>query len=235
LKEQIDIVKVVRLLLFNWWRIVLVAIAGAIVAFCYTTYFIPPSYTARGSLYVSNNQNSTHTNVNLADLASSQQLAFTCIELLTSDTFLTKVVDESALPYAPEKLKTMISIKPMNETEVIEIKAVSHVPTHSQVIVNTMLKYASDEIIRVVGGGNIKVVDEAIRPEQQSNLDVSRNAILGFLFGAILCMVIIFIIDACDTQIKCAEDLIEVSKLPLLGMIPNIEPEEVEKKKNEKK
>lgn len=231
MNERINLVEVFRLFLFHWWKIALSAILAAVLAYGMTTYYIMPVYTSRGSLYVNNN-NSKSPTVNLADIASSQQLAYTCIELLTSDTFLSKVREYSGLPYTTRDIKRMLTLSPLNETEIIEITANTGNPEHSQMLVNAVLDNAYDEIIRVVGGGNVKIIDAANLPKAPSSPNVSRNVVLGFLLGAFFCMILVFLIDMFDSRIKVESDLMDVKELPLIGVIPDMNYLRTEVKQN---
>ncbi|MGN1059247.1 MAG: YveK family protein [Clostridia bacterium] len=235
MNEQISIIEIFKLFLFYWWRIALTAIAGAVIAYCISSYYIMPTYTSRGSLYINNNSIKNSQNVNLSDLATSQQLAFTCIELLTSDTYLSQIQEYTGLPYTAQQIKSMVVLNSLNETEIIEIKASTYYPEHSQIIVDAILNNASDEIIRVVGGGNIKVVDAATFPLHPSSPNIPRNVIIGFAIGGLFSMVLIFLLDVFDGRIKIEADLMEVKELPLLGVIPDIEYIRAEEKKNGRK
>ncbi|MBR5236450.1 MAG: hypothetical protein IKW06_03665 [Clostridia bacterium] len=229
---QISVVELVKLFLFHWWRIVIVAVVGAMLAFGVTAWFVTPTYTSRGSLYVNNNTFQSNPNVNLADLATSQQLAFTCIELLKSDTFIEQIAEDLELPYSTTEIRGMISMEPKNETEIIEIKVRSHNPKLSQNMVDSILEDASDEIIRIVGGGNVKIVDYATFSQNPSSPNVLRYTFLGFVAGIFLSMFFIFLIDTFDTRIKIETDLMDIKELPLLGVIPDIEYIHAEVKKN---
>ncbi len=235
MNEQINLLEVFRLFLFHWWKIVVAAVVTAFLAYGLTQYCIMPMYTARGSLYVNNSSQTQTQTVQLADIATSQQLAYTCIELLTSDTFIAKVQEYSGLPYTTRELKSMLSLSPLNETEIIEITANTGNPEHSQRLVNAILDNAHDEIDRVVGGGNVKVVDSAALPKAPSSPSMTRNVILGFLLGAFVCMVFIFLFDTLDNRVKIEADLMYVRELPLLGVIPDMDYMRAEVKKNGRK
>ncbi len=235
MSERISVVEICKLFLFHWWRIAIAAVAGALIAYGISSYYIIPTYSSRGSLYVNNNTIQRTQNVNITDIATSQQLALTCIELLTSDTFMEAVKEDSKLPYTPNQIKSMLSLQPMNETEIIEIRVNSHDPKHSQILVNAVLRGAQEEIIRIIQAGNVKVVDEATLPQAPSSPNVVKNVAIGFLVGVALCMLLVFLIDVFDSRIKIEGDLMEVRELPLLGIIPDIDYTRLEEKKNEKK
>ena len=235
MSERISVVEISKLFLFHWWRIALAAVAGAVIAYGISVHYIIPTYTSRGSLYVNNNTLQRSQNVNLTDIATSQQLALTCIELLTSDTFLTSVQETSNLPYTAGQIKGMLNLTPMNETEIIEIRVKSHKPEDSQALVNAVLEGAQEEIIRIIQAGNVKVVDAATLPTSPSSPNVVKNVAIGFLAGMLICMLLVFLIDVFDSRIKIEGDLMEVRELPLLGIIPDIDYTRVEEKKNGKK
>ena len=230
--EQINILDIIKLFLRNWWKIATTAILGAVIAFFVTVYGMTPIYTSRGSLYVNNNNTTISQNVNLSDLATAQQLAYTYVELLSSDTFMSQVLSYSQLPYTAAQLKGMVSMAPLNETEIIEIKAVSYYPEHSQAIVDSVLKNAQDEIMRVIQAGSITVVDQATLPLSPSSPSKKRNVAIGFMLGALFTMFILFIVDVFDTRIKSEKDLRKVREFPLLGVIPQIQATIVEESKD---
>ena len=159
-------------------------------------------------------------------------LACTGIELLTADTFVDAIADELNLPYTTTEIRGMISMNPKNETEIIEIKVRSQNPNLSQDMVDCILNNASKEIVRVVGGGNVKIVDNATFSPNPSSPSLYRNLFLGFFVGALLSMFVIFLIDAFDTRIKIETDLMDIKELPLLGVIPDIEYVRAEVKKH---
>jgi len=233
LREQINIIETLRLFLRHWWKIAISAVLGALLFFLVSAYAMTPVYTSRGSLYVNNSNTMASQNVTLSDLATSQQLAYTYIELLSSDTFMAQVLEYCQLPYTAAQVKGMLYMVPLNETEIIEIRATSYYPAHAQTVVDAVLKNAQDEIMRVIQAGNITVVDEATLPIEPSSPNVGRNTIIGFLLGAFLCMLVIFLIDFFDTRIKSEADISKIRQLPLLGVIPSIASVKMEGKKNE--
>ncbi len=239
MSEHISFVEIFKLFLFHWWRIALAAVAAAVLAFGISTYYIMPTYTSQGSLLVSNNTKQNTQNVHLSDIASSQQMALTCIELLTSNTFLsqiqTELQEEHGLGYTVSQIKGMISLTPRNDLEIIDIRVNSYDAKHSQIIVNAILDNSLGEIIRMMQAGNVVVVDEATLPTAPSSPNVVRNVVIGFLLGALLSMGLVFLIDVFDSRIKIEGDLMDVRELPLLGVIPDIDYTRSEERKNEKK
>jgi len=233
-KDQITILDILFLFLRNWWKVLISSVLVAALAFFYTANCIDKTYVSRGSIYVTNNnakiQNEQY--MNLADLATSQQLAFTFIEVLTSDRFMSRVQEKSGLDYTPAQIKAMVSMEPRNETEIVEIRAVCYSPEDAQILVNTILENAQDEVHYVIGGGSVTPVDKATLPLYPAAPSKSRNTILGFFIGALLSMGILFLMKVFDNRIKEDVDLMEVKELPLLGVIPDGDFVRTEVRKN---
>ncbi len=236
-KDQITLMDLFTLFLKHWWKVLIVAVTSAVIFYFFTAYFIMPTYQSRGSIYVNNNNGTqiAEQYVNLADLATSQQLAFTVIEILTSDTFLEYVQEESGLSYTPAEIKSMIKLEPLNETEIVEVSAITYDPEHSKELVHAVLHNALDEIHRVIGGGNVKIIDEATFAPNPVAPNKAQNAALGFIIGAVLSFLFIFVLNMFDIRIKDNSDLMEIKELPLLGVIPDGDLVRAEVKKNEKR
>jgi capsular polysaccharide biosynthesis protein len=54
-------------------------------------------------------------------------------------------------------------------------------------------------------------------------MHTARNAIIGFIAGAVMAMVIIFLVNMFDTRVKGKDELILKYGLPILGEVPNLE------------
>lgn len=225
MNEQINFVDMVKLLLSHWWKLALAALAGAVALFFLTVYCMTPIYLSRGSIYINNagiGYDDRPSAVNLADIASAQQLAYTSVELLQSDSVLTSVIAKTELPYTITQISNMISIESMNETQIIEIEAIANDPRHAQMIVQAILEHSGEVIQRIVDGGNVKIVDDATFAKVPISPNLSQNVFLGFIAGGVICAVIICLINYFDNRIKQESDLMRVKELPLLGIIPDI-------------
>ncbi len=230
MKDQLEFLDIMKLFFAHRWKIIVSAVVSGILFFLVSAFMLTPTYTSRGSLYVNNSAKETE-DVSLTTLATSQQLALTCIELLSSDTFCSRVAASSKIPGLTAKdIKGMIRINAQNESQILEVHAISYSPEDSQTLVNAVLNNAQNEVDRVVKGGVVSIIDRGSYSLNPSSPNVVRNTIFGFFLGAILCMCIIFLVTRLDNRVKEEADLIKVKKLPMLGSVPNIEFGSVEEK-----
>jgi len=71
---------------------------------------------------------------------------------------------------------------------------------------------------------NIKIVDEALVPEDPVSPNIKRNLIVAFLLGLMLGVGLAFGAHYLDNTIKNPEDLDKLTGLPSLGLIPHFSP-----------
>ncbi|WP_372519797.1 GumC family protein [Candidatus Ruminimicrobiellum ovillum] len=69
-------------------------------------------------------------------------------------------------------------------------------------------------------GNNIRIVDEALVPDNPYKPNKMLNLLIGFCVGCILGILFIFIVEFLDKTIKTSDDLQEKLKIPFLGFIP---------------
>jgi len=117
----------------------------------------------------------------------------------------------------------MLTLSPLEETEVLEVKITCPSPTDAKILTEMILDNAQEEIDRIGHGGYVSIIDEASTPTEPASPNVQLNTIIGVLIGAFLGVLIIFVIELLDTRIKGEEDLVSRYELPILGVIPSVQ------------
>ena len=69
-------------------------------------------------------------------------------------------------------------------------------------------------------GNNIRIVDEALVPDNPYKPNKMLNLLIGFCVGCILGILFIFIVEFLDKTIKTSDDLQDTLKISFLGFIP---------------
>ena len=219
---NLTVIDVAKMLHRRLWALVLAFFIGAIVFFSYSSYIIAPEYTSAGSLYVNNMRDKISENVNMSDMATSQMLVWTYIELLKSNTFTDKVAELSELGYTGADIRAMVEMKPKNETEIMEISAVAKNPEHAQIIIDTILDNAPEEIDRIIQGGSVVIIDRASYPTEPSGPNIVLNTIIGAIVMTILAAAVIVLLEIIDNRVKDEDELVKLYELPVLGAIPDM-------------
>jgi capsular exopolysaccharide synthesis family protein len=74
---------------------------------------------------------------------------------------------------------------------------------------------------------NVRLVDEALVPEQPSGPNVRRGVMMGGMLGFSLAIGLVFFLNYWDTAVYTVEDLRRYVPLPFMGMVPRYEAEPV--------
>lgn len=221
---QIDFREILTALLRKAWLLILCAVVAAVAVFAYTVNFVQPLYRATVSMYVNNTSttNTQSSGITASDLATSQRLVFTYIEILKSDRVLERVAEEANVRYTPKALRSMMSAQAKGETEVLEISISHPNPQMAMDIANAVATVAGPEISNIVEGSSTKIIDYATNPPTSPYTpNYTKNAALGGVFGFFVCAVVICLYTVLDVRIKNEEDLARVSDAPVLGRIPD--------------
>lgn len=223
MKEELNIIDLIDMLMERWWIIFTSMVAVAVMAFVFTEVFIEPSYRSEGALYVNSTTNQQmQQTVTAANLTASQQLVNTYSEILKRRTFLESVAKDIDNKYSVSQLRSMISISPVNETEIMQISVTSNNPDDSYLIAHSILMRAPDELIRVVEAGSVKLLDDAKKNNVAVAPNIRQNTLIGALLGIVIGALIIFLLELIDTRIKGSESITSKYSEPLLGEIPTL-------------
>lgn len=221
LNNQLKISDIIDMLIKRWWIWVIAALICSISAFIYTEIFVDPLYETEGTLYVNAMRTQT-TDATLNNMQASQQLVETYKEILNRRTFLSQIANDLDNRYTVDNISKMISMQALNETEIMEITVTGKVPEDVYEICHSILLHASDELVRVVNAGSVKILDDGQVPQTPVSPNVKNNTIIAFLIGMVLGALVILLLELFDTRIKSREDIINKYEEPLLGEIPEV-------------
>lgn len=225
--KEINLSELAAALLKKAWLIVVCAIIAGGLTFAYTANFITPLYRSSVKIYVNNRQSTSQsTGITSSDLATSQRLVATYINILRSDTVLQKVAntvkENHNLDVSASSIRGMMSADALGETEVFEVYISNANPEHAAIIANAVAEVAPDEITYFVEGSSTKIVDYATPSRYHYTPNKTKNTAIGMLVGAIAAACFIVLQTLLDVRIKNEEDLAALSKAPVLGMIPDL-------------
>ena len=223
MKEELSNIYVLDMMIRHWWILLVTALVFSGVAFVYAEVFVDPLYRTDGTLYV-NAQRTQSSDISQSGIIASQELVITYKEILTRRTFLAGVSADMGYDYSVAELKRMISMSSVNDTEILEIAVTGKVPTDVYKICHSILTRASDELVRVVNAGSVKILDDGQIPTVPVSPNVKGYSLLAALIGVVFGAIFILILELFDTRIKSREDIIEKYEEPLLGEIPILIP-----------
>ena len=109
---EIDLIELIKAVLRKWWVVLAAVIAGMIVLFLYTHFFVTPLYKSSVSFYVNNGQRGDDK-ISTSDISASQSLVETYIVILKHGNTLEEVVNDTQVGYSPAQLAKKVHAPPL--------------------------------------------------------------------------------------------------------------------------
>ena len=227
--QEIDLLKLLKVLWSRVWLIVAAAFLGGVAFFVYTFFFITPQYQSSALLYVNNNSldiGSTKLNITSGDISASSSLINTYCVILKSRTTLEQARFEGELPYTYEQLRSKVNGSAEGSTPIFKITVTDPDPEMAANICNTVVEIMVDPssgISGIVEGSSVSVIDYAVVARSASSPSYMKNTAIGMLIGFVLSCGIIILISLMDSTIREEEFLLEKYKdIPVLATVPDL-------------
>lgn len=218
--KDMRIQDIISLILSKFYIVVILAFLCAVLMFVKTKYFTADSYVSDGALVVSNITEdvlASKSYLTSSDMDSSRSLSSSCTELLLRRGFFEKVSEDIGGKYSASQLKRMVSISNVNETEVLSVVAVATSKDDAYAICDSVIRNAPAWIESIYDLGVVKIADNAYMPTGPVAKNAGLKAMVGFLAGTVLGLLLIFVMNMFDDKIKKGSDVSDRYGIPLLG------------------
>ena len=211
----------VRLFVPKIWIIVLVALLGTVVLGLRSEFLVKDTYSSTVTLYSYINPGET----NLNDINAAQQQVKTYEQLFKSKAFIKIVIDklgpEDKDKYTGLSVKPTFSVKQKGSTELFDVSVTSIDRDMAYAMTVAVMSTCEENITEFIpNSSNVTVVDYPERPGSPNSKNVLRNAVIGFIGGALISMIAIFIFNLLDVTIRDRKKIEDNFDLPILGVIP---------------
>lgn len=131
-------------LVWQWaWLIVLITLLSGVIAF-FVSQQITPVYQASTKLLV-NEAPSTKT-TDYTSVLASERLTRTYAEMMLTQPILATVSEQLSLGVSSDLLRSSISVEPIKDTQLIQIKVDSVDPNQAAMIANSLVSVFSSQI-----------------------------------------------------------------------------------------
>lgn len=226
-EQELDIFDLAKFLLKKFYIVLVLAIVGFAVAFCYARFVKPVSYTSSVQLYVKNADDVVSSEiVSSSDLSAAQKLVATYVVILKNDMVIGEVSDmliekygadmlsqiftisedyDKNLGISKSQLLNCITMSSVDETEVLQIQATTPVPEVSADICNFVAYLAPESLVSVIGAGSVEIMADAKPAVNANDSGVKKLSLIGFAGGFVLACAIVFLMYIFDRTIYSAD------------------------------
>lgn len=219
--EEIDLVEVFYLLWGHILQIAACFVAGAVLAFGFTYFFVTPMYQASSSIYIVSASNNSI--VNLTDLQIGSQLTADYQELMLSRPLLQDVIKNLKLDTSYRQLANQISITNANDTRILKVTVTDSDPQQAADIANELIKQACIYLPKIMETETPNLVEDAVVPSQKSSPSYAKNTVLGALLGAVLCCGVLLVQYLLKDDLETPDDVAKYLGVQPLATIPEVD------------
>lgn len=227
MKEQntieIDVFQLFKTLWKHKLMILIVALVTGTGAFAYSTFIVKPEYTSTTRIYVVNRNQGDKPGLTNQDLQAGTYLVKDYREIILSQDALEKVATNLKLDMPAKTLASKVQVAVPADTRIVSISVKDKQPEEASRIANSLREVAAEKIVAVTRVSDVTTLEEARPATTPSSPNVRRNSLFGFLGGAVVTVIAVLLIELLDTRVKRPEDVEDVLKIPLLGLVPDFD------------
>lgn len=227
MKEQntieIDVFQLFKTLWKRKLMILIVALVTGTGAFAYSTFIVKPEYTSTTRIYVVNRNQGDKPGLTNQDLQAGTYLVKDYREIILSQDALEKVATNLKLDMPAKTLASKVQVAVPADTRIVSISVKDKQPEEASRIANSLREVAAEKIVAVTRVSDVTTIEEARPATTPSSPNVRRNSLFGFLGGAVVTVIAVLLIELLDTRVKRPEDVEDVLKIPLLGLVPDFD------------
>lgn len=170
MEEELNLERLLSILMKKSWLILLAGIMGACIALVGTFYLVIPQYRSTVTLYVTN----THYAEDLED-------SFSVIVKMRGT--LLDVIKFTGTDRGHQELREMIDVVSVNGTDFFELTVSCPDPYEAERFANAIGELLPEKVSQIMDGLPMKMVDEAVIAAGPSSPDYPSCAFLGAAIG----------------------------------------------------
>lgn len=155
------------------------------------------------------------------------------LEVIIKDkTVLEKVIEQLGLDRTTDSLAESIQVGSIDDTQVVKISVIDIVPERAADIANTTAKVFIEEIPKIMGFDDVRVLSDAQINHAPINESNQNKIIMAAIFaGIVIGIGLIFLIDSLDDSIRTEQDVEHILEVPILGSVSIMSKKNINKTK----
>lgn len=203
---------------------VLIAVSAILIcllSYIFCTQFYPKTYTSSVKMYASVDYATADAASANTEFTYSKSVIETYVNILRSSDYYDDISNQLNNEVTSADISNCITISAIDDTSLFYVHIETGSPELSYKIATAVSETASNYIKNIDEHSIINIVDDAYLPSKPSSPNVPLFAVLGFLAGGFIGLVIALIHDLYDIRIKSEDELRKRYSIPILSAIPN--------------
>jgi capsular polysaccharide biosynthesis protein len=209
-KIMLDLRPLILALIKRAWKIALVTIACALIAFAGAKAIVTPMYRASFQAYASINSQ------------TEKKTLEPMLKLATSDEVLQTADSRIDATYSVSELKKFVSASVSDDDNGLMTVSVTMAdPEEAYIVAQTIRDNMRTQVSFTISNGVLELLDEPTQPTKPYSPDFGRYALFGAGIGFFLTVLYILIKELFDRRVNKMSELEKQYDLPILGIIPS--------------
>ena len=160
-----------------------------------------------------------------SELTINQKLVPTYSELVKTKNVLREVIRELRLNVNEDELKKNVTVKLVEDTELIQITVTNKNALDAKNIANKIAEIFSDRVSEIYKINNVTIVDEAEEPTEPYNINHIKDIAIFMVVGLVVAIIYVLLTNLLDSTVKSAEDVEKELEVSVLASIPALKDE----------
>lgn len=220
---RFDLIELTQILFQHWIWIAATTVLCAAAGLLFTIFGMTPQYQAEATMIVNNRQDQTVSITN-DQLVSAQKLVDTYSIIITNRGVIEPIMKNLNIEEDYEDFIENISVKALNNTQVMSIKVKNPDPQVALEIVTQIVQRVPEVITSTIEAGSVNIVSAPyVNTERSVSPSKVKNTIFAAGAGFVLSVAAIFLIALLDNTFKSEEDIEKQLGLVTIGIIPTTE------------
>lgn len=218
MENKLEFRDILRIIKKRYWILLISIFLSTAFSAILTFYIMEPIYRSYTTIIIK--MNGTESGYTVDKFSVAEKLAITDSNIIKSKLVIDKVISELNLDYTYGELYNNIEVVPLEETQILRIAVLDKDPELARDIAQTTTNIFMDEIAKVTSSHTISILDEAAIRKDPIKPNKPLNMTLGVAIGFLIGLVIIFLLEYLNTNIKNKEDIEKYLGLDVIGEIP---------------
>lgn len=222
MEEEIDLKNVIQMFWDRKVGIVIIILLCIVAGYVYTTFFVSPVYKATSTAILTSNAEGKGDSggVTPTEVTLNNSLLSTYREIATSDSVVSKVINNLGLNISDSTIKKQISVTSATNSQVIQITVENADPSLAAKIANEIRSVFTERVAELIDMQNIKPLDDAKVPTTPSNVNHTKDIVMFAAIGIILAIIYAIIANLLDNTVKSSSDIEKAVGLNVIAEIP---------------
>lgn len=224
---EIDLAELFRVLLRKWWLIAVTALLATAIAIGVTKFAITPKYQSQAMIYILTKTTSV---TSMVDLQIGEAITGDFEIIATSKPVIDAAIEEikrtENVTFSRKDIKEMLSITNEDDTRILMIRAIHENPEYACWVANAVADATSERMAEIMKSDPPTTVERAEVESVPVSPSLLKNAVIGFMLGAIAICGLLLVQFIMDDTIKTEDDIERYLGESTLVMIPNIKNRE---------